>query len=228
MNQLRLRLNPQRREIIVDGRRQALVEKDWQVLKLLLEHAPAPARRETIVDRLWSGNWTVGNKGLNQSIWSLRTALSDNARAPCCVRTVPRVGYQWIGPRPMPEPPVFNARRNRRSTPRFAAAARVKPVLACTALLALLYWQSNARQETGLTAASASVDGETIRLQFEGGTSGILKSRHGQLAGTPVLSSDGKRIAIPVRYDNGCRLVTVDLRSQQREDYQGCPRGSDG
>ena len=95
-----LQLDSARRSVTVGERSTVLHERSWQVLQLILESAPNVVARDEFIDTIWRGNALVGEKGLNQAIWSIRAALGDDPRQPQFVRTIPRVGYQWVGPVP--------------------------------------------------------------------------------------------------------------------------------
>ncbi len=62
-----------------DGEVTLLQPKFLQVLLLLVEAYPAPVSREDLIDRVWDGNFIVGDKALNNAIWNLRSSLSNNS-----------------------------------------------------------------------------------------------------------------------------------------------------
>ena len=93
-----LKIDAGRQSLIISGKSIVLQAKTWQVLSILVDRAPQIVTRAEIIDVVWRGRHVTGDKGLNQALWSIRAALGDNSRDPHYVRTVPRLGYQWIYP----------------------------------------------------------------------------------------------------------------------------------
>src|SRR6201999_3717035 len=81
------------------GARLKLQEQPFQLLILLLENAGELVGRETICQRLWSGNTFVDfDACLSVAVGKLREALGDAAANPRFIETVPRRGYRFIAP----------------------------------------------------------------------------------------------------------------------------------
>lgn len=196
--------DPRRRTVIVNGKRHVLHEKTWQVLRFLVDHAPDIVSRADVVDQLWSGRSMTGEKGLNQAIWNLRSVLGDDPRNPVFIRTVPRVGYRWIGPLPgRPERPRWQLPAG--------IAAAVSLLVAAAAV------------DSGRVATNAYRIGLDVYVEFDDGVVGVLRNASEAEIGTPVLSNDGRDIVVPVYEDRACRLVVVNLTTRQRQDFAGCP-----
>ena len=198
-------LHARRRAVTVDGKEHLLHEKSWQVLQILMEAAPDVVPRDRFVAGLWGDNLLTGEKGLNQAIWNLRRVLEDDPRAPQFIRTVPRVGYRWIGPAPQP------AQR-----PRWRIAAGIAAALA-------VFVVSVAYQAPERTATNAYRVGLDVHVEFDDGVVGVLRNANQAEIGAPVLSADGQDVVVPVFEDRGCRLVIVNLVTHERQDFNDCP-----
>jgi adenylate cyclase len=67
------------------------------VLKVLVTHAGAPVKKETLFSSVWSDS-AVGDDALTSCIQELRKALADDAKQPQYIETRHRKGYQFIAP----------------------------------------------------------------------------------------------------------------------------------
>lgn len=225
MDHHQLQLDAGHRRVTVSGRSTTLQEKPWQLLMLLRARAPAVVSRTEIIDVLWHGNYPTGDKGLNQAVWMLRRALGDDSREPRFIRTVPRQGYRWIcADTAMAEPRGTNRRRRAgllaAGLGTVAFASLVASRLAGPALDAL---DAEASAPPERVAVRAQRVGRDIHVEYASGCRGILKNEASSVLGTPVLSSDGARLAVTLGTGASCRLVTVDVATGQREDYGACP-----
>ena len=79
-----------------DGREEYLRHKTWEVLVILLQNRHRIVTKEELVDRVW-GDLVVDDDALVQCVVDIRKALGDDSRSPRYVRTVPKVGYRFIG-----------------------------------------------------------------------------------------------------------------------------------
>lgn len=71
--------------------------KTAKLLAFLLEEYPATAKKENILDAVWSDRIVTDNT-LMQSVRELRKVLGDDTHSPRFIETVHGVGYRWIGP----------------------------------------------------------------------------------------------------------------------------------
>src|SRR5262249_31088503 len=76
--------------------------KSFQVLSFLIERRERVVPKEEIFASLWP-DVRVTEDTLTQCITDIRRALGDDARDPRYIRTVPKIGYQFIAP-PSAEP----------------------------------------------------------------------------------------------------------------------------
>lgn len=104
-----LEIDPMEGLVRVEGKQQRLRQKTVQVLLYLAEHRERVVSKEELLDRIWGGA-SVTEDSLVQCVTDIRKALGDSAKEPRWVRTIPKVGYRYIGE----EAPVVEARRGRR------------------------------------------------------------------------------------------------------------------
>ena len=226
LNRSRVEIDHRRRALIIDGGEQLLQEQVWQVLLLLLDAAPAAVPRTRIIDEVWSGRYATGDKGLNQALWVLRVALGDDARDPRFIRTLPRLGYQWIGPQVSMDTRVLQ--------PIWLSRLAASIVCAVFFVAAGGDIARNAPVERGglkivdadVHAVDAYIGSDNIVVRLSSGCIGIIRSAPHQYFGHPVLSNDGRHIAFTVNDEASCKLVTLGLHDGIRRDYGHCPTNS--
>ncbi len=214
-----MNLNAQRRSVSIGSTETLLTEKVWQVLVKLRENPHRVVTRQEIIEAVWTGNFLTGEKGLNQAMWSLRAALNDDKHAPRFIRTIPRVGYQWVYQDAVAATPATNSKRKRAH---IALAASLLLVAASAGL------GIRALEAPGLTAddkiaTRAYLVNRDIHVEFASGCLGIVKNANHANIGPPVVSADGRSLAVTVREPGGCRMVTIDVASGEAQRFPGCP-----
>lgn len=91
--------DPARLELSRDGRQIKLQPQPAQVLATLLTRAGTPVTRDELRQAVWRDDTFVDfDRGLNFCIAQIRMALDDDAAAPRFVRTLPKLGYEFICP----------------------------------------------------------------------------------------------------------------------------------
>ncbi len=80
-----------------DGAERHLRRQAFQVLLYLIEQQGRVVGREELIRSVWHGA-AVTDDSLGQCISEIREALGDSSRQPRYVKTLPKVGYQFIGP----------------------------------------------------------------------------------------------------------------------------------
>ena len=85
-------LDEERREVTVDGARCALTYKEYELLKLLMNHAGIVAPRDFILERVWGTDYEGETRTLDMHVKTLRQKLGE---AGAMVRTVRNVGYMF-------------------------------------------------------------------------------------------------------------------------------------
>jgi tetratricopeptide (TPR) repeat protein/DNA-binding winged helix-turn-helix (wHTH) protein len=73
-----------------------LRQQTAQVLSYLIEHSTRVVPKDELVSRVW-GDVAVSDSALAQCIKEIRQAFDDDPKASRFIRTVPRVGYQFVG-----------------------------------------------------------------------------------------------------------------------------------
>lgn len=102
-------LDPARRRLEREGREVPLQPKVFSTLLYLVERSDRVVPREEFLDALWSGTFVTDNV-LSRSIREVRRALGDEAGDPAFVKTVPRVGYHFVGEIDGPAPGAASPR----------------------------------------------------------------------------------------------------------------------
>src|SRR5260370_20462736 len=141
--------DPENGDLRREGVALRLQAQPAQVLAALVEHRGEVVTREQLRQAVWGpGTFVDFDRGLNYCIAQIRAALGDSAESPRFVRTVPKLGYQFVAPVTAPTPP-------KRSVKRYAVAAAL--ALAFYAVVGLTTWQ---RRPPG-NIAVARFDNET-------------------------------------------------------------------
>lgn len=78
------------RSLTVDGKEQALTDKDFRLLLFLAENKNRVLTRGQILDRVWGCAFDGGDRVVDTHIKQLRKLLGSKKG---CIRTVPHVGY---------------------------------------------------------------------------------------------------------------------------------------
>lgn len=131
------------------GEDQYIRQQAFQVLLYLIERRHALVTKEELVARFWHDT-AVTDNAVVQCVADIRKALGDDSRNPRFIKTVPKVGYRFIGdvraeqPNPTPlvsEPAPGAARASSPRTRPYGQIVRRKalmPVAGLTAALAVI------------------------------------------------------------------------------------------
>jgi DNA-binding winged helix-turn-helix (wHTH) protein/TolB-like protein len=91
--------DPDSRELRREGAPVRLQAQPAQLLAALVARAGEVVTREELRQRVWGEDTFVDfDRGLNYCIAQIRTALGDSAESPRYIRTIPKRGYQFLGP----------------------------------------------------------------------------------------------------------------------------------
>ena len=82
----------QRRELIVDGRRTELTQREFVLLSYLLQRAPAACTRAELLERVWGTTFDAGTNVVDVYVKRLRWKLANDK-----IETVRNVGYRLTG-----------------------------------------------------------------------------------------------------------------------------------
>jgi two-component system, OmpR family, response regulator RegX3 len=89
-----LALDPERREVHVDGRAVAMAPREFDLLELLLRRSPSVVSRRDLVSEVWDAHWTGSTKTLDVHVAQVRRKIEADPAAPRYLHTVRGVGYQ--------------------------------------------------------------------------------------------------------------------------------------
>jgi len=108
--------DPDSRELRREGTPVRLQAQPAQVLAALVARAGEVVTREELRQAVWGEDTFVDfDRGLNYCVAQIRTALGDSAESPRYIRTIPKRGYQFLGPVGQAAPAPVVRRRNWRS-----------------------------------------------------------------------------------------------------------------
>ena len=79
-----------------DGAERHLRKQAFQVLLYLVQQHERAVGREELIRIVWQGS-AVTDDSLGQCISEIREALGDSSRHPRYIKTLPKIGYQFIG-----------------------------------------------------------------------------------------------------------------------------------
>lgn len=91
-----VRLDPDRRQLVRDGREQHLSPKAFDLLLALVNARPSVLTKDELMARVWADTF-VSDANLAVLVGEVRAAIGDTARAPRFIRTHHAVGYSFIG-----------------------------------------------------------------------------------------------------------------------------------
>jgi two-component system response regulator RegX3 len=75
-----------------------LTVKEFELLRVLLEHAGKVVRRDRLVHEVWDPAWFGSTKTLDVHVSALRKKLGDDPAAPRYIHTVRGVGFRFEAP----------------------------------------------------------------------------------------------------------------------------------
>jgi two-component system response regulator RegX3 len=75
-----------------------LTVKEFELLRVLLEHAGKLVKREQLVHEVWDATWFGSTKTLDVHVSALRKKLGDDPASPRYIHTVRGVGFRFEAP----------------------------------------------------------------------------------------------------------------------------------
>ena len=121
-----------------------LRQKSFQVLVFLLEQRERLVSCDKLHDRVWA-DAAVTPDTLVQSIVEIRKALGDDPQAPQFIKTIPKVGYRFVGPVAVADGTEDRLGGRRQTRSRWVTPL---PLVGIALVLAgLVWWQAVGRQE---------------------------------------------------------------------------------
>ena len=88
-------LNIDERTVTVDGERTELTYKEFELLRLFLQHPGIALTRDELFSEVWNMDYMGDSRTLDMHIRTLRMKLKDYGQ---CIETVRNVGYRWEAP----------------------------------------------------------------------------------------------------------------------------------
>ena len=135
-------LNPDEFELRRAGLRIRLERKPMELLILLAERQGQLVTRKEIIERIWGKDYFFdAERGINNAIRKIRTALGDDSELSRFVETVTGKGYRFIGPQlvaqPAAQPPVTKEVSSSQALPGQNWVRRLRLTVALACVLAL-------------------------------------------------------------------------------------------
>jgi two-component system, OmpR family, response regulator RegX3 len=93
-----VRVDPASHQASVHSRPLELSRKEFDVLRLLMEHAGTVVKRERLLEEVWDTNWFGSTKTLDVHVSALRRKLGDDPADPRYIHTVRGVGFRFAAP----------------------------------------------------------------------------------------------------------------------------------
>lgn len=90
-----IRLDPERREVMVRGRAVHLPKKEFELLEVLMENAGRVMTREALIDAVWGSDYFGDMRTLDVHIKRLRAKCEEDPHDPKHLLTVRGVGYRF-------------------------------------------------------------------------------------------------------------------------------------
>ena len=75
-----------------------LTVKEFDLLRLLLEHAGKVVRRDQLIADVWDTSWFGSTKTLDVHVSSLRRKLGDDPNNPRYIHTIRGIGFRFASP----------------------------------------------------------------------------------------------------------------------------------
>ena len=201
-------------------RKPKLQGKATRVLAIIVAKSPDVVTRDELIAEVWAGNHLVGERGLNQALWAIRSELGDDARNPTYIKTLAREGYQWLGGQYPYQP------RNGRMAMALAFVASICVIALTTMTVSsteerdfTLPSQCEINEKSDVQAYRVNRD---VIVDIEKGCRLIAKPSGSKSFGSPLVSDDGRQVAFTVTEDKSCHFVTIDLAAGKRTEFDSC------
>lgn len=88
-----LQVDPESREVMVDGRKIDVTPTEFEILATLVSRPRTAFSRRQLIDAVWGRDWFGDDHVVDVHVANLRKKLEDNPAAPRFVRTVRGIGY---------------------------------------------------------------------------------------------------------------------------------------
>ena len=92
-----LRLDPARRQVVLEDREIDLTTMEFELLRVLMESRGRVLSRDALLRKLHGIADEVFDRSVDMAISRLRAKLDDDSKAPRYIKTVRGTGYQFVG-----------------------------------------------------------------------------------------------------------------------------------
>ena len=90
-----VRMDLERHEVLVHGKKVAMPLKEYELLELLMENVNRVLTRGQIIDRVWGSNYFGDTKTLDVHVKRIRSKIEDDPARPVHLLTVRGLGYKF-------------------------------------------------------------------------------------------------------------------------------------
>lgn len=218
----KISINPDTQIVTLNRNELRLPHKINAVLVHLITSAPHVVSRETLIEKIWDGNYLTGEKGLTHALWVIRAALKENGAPSTVIKTLPRKGYAWMGPE-LSDPQTLPYQKLAA-----IAATLIAGIMVSTFQQSPAHLTSN----TSLTPANPLV-ASTGTLVYQNGRDWIIDHIDGcrmviqakptTLITAPAFSEDGEKIALRIEKNGTCKLTVIEFKTRQKQEFDTCP-----
>jgi len=195
-----IEVNPGQRCVRRNGREERPRARVFNLLLYLIENRNRPVTRKELMDHVWDGV-AVSDSVLYKTILEVRRVLGDDAEEPVCIKTLPKVGYQFVGEVRVRMVEAGPARKQA-----FPAIPRWQFWLAIGAMFVIAILAAYWRGEQ--TFRRTPPDDEVGWWRFAEGAGMFAKDSVGKSTGHLVASAAGGQ---PPRWTRGRRGTAVSI-----------------
>ncbi len=90
-----VRLDGASHEVLVKGATVHMPRKEFELLELLMLNAGIAITRDTLIDRVWGGDYVGDTKTLDVHVKRIRAKIEDDPASPRRITTIRGVGYRY-------------------------------------------------------------------------------------------------------------------------------------
>lgn len=92
-----IRVDPSRREVLVQGQPVELTTTEFDILKVLVASAGRVVARERLMELARGPDWASFERSVDVHVSHLRRKIGDDPRQPRLIKTIRGVGYMLVG-----------------------------------------------------------------------------------------------------------------------------------
>ncbi len=94
----KLTLDRTARQVWRAGQLVELTQREFDLLRVLMEHSGEALQRQNLIDQVWGAEWIGDTRTLDVHVRWLREKLEDDPSAPRYLQTVRGYGYRLVNP----------------------------------------------------------------------------------------------------------------------------------